>query len=343
MRKTAVLLGLAVALAAFGQPPQGPRPRGPGGPGLGRSAPGFGRGGGARPVTGQPYSGVRTTTSQQTLADGTVITHQQQIRIFRDGQGRVRNEVSEMSPGAQGNTPPGNAPPGNSRITIEDPVAGVVHTLDTVNRVSRDMPVRVAPGNAQRNPGNGRGRGARTNSQPADPNLRTETLGPQFISGVSAAGTRETRTIPAGTAGNSQVIQTVHERWYSSELQVPIREISSDPRTGTTSSTLDNIVRAEPDPSLFTVPGIRLSAEGRAAGVRAQAEAAGQGRRFTNPLAELGQGFYFFEPVIDDGAIGAPIGKFPHAAFKRSRAAQKVREPLTVSGARFVDRAIVAV
>ncbi len=75
-----------------------------------------------------------------------------------------------------------------------------------------------------------------------------------MISGVAATGTRVTRTIPVGTEGNSQPIQTLRERWISSDLQVPLMEKSSDPRTGTTTSTLANISRGDPDPGLFQVP-----------------------------------------------------------------------------------------
>ena len=88
----------------------------------------------------------------------------------------------------------------------------------------------------------------------ADPNVVTENLGTQTINGVSATGTRMTHTIPAGAEGNSLPIQIVHETWVSDDLKVPVMVKHTDPRSGTTTTQLTNIVRAEPDATLFTVP-----------------------------------------------------------------------------------------
>jgi hypothetical protein len=82
----------------------------------------------------------------------------------------------------------------------------------------------------------------------------TEHLGVQTINGVQATGTRFTRTIPAGAEGNSLPIVTVHETWTSDDLKVPVMVKTTDPRFGTSQTQLTNIVRAEPDPSLFQVP-----------------------------------------------------------------------------------------
>jgi len=74
------------------------------------------------------------------------------------------------------------------------------------------------------------------------------------MNGVMATGTRTTRTIPAGALGNAQPIETIHERWVSADLQVPVMVKTTDPRFGTTITQLTNINRAEPDSSLFTIP-----------------------------------------------------------------------------------------
>ncbi|MCI0659531.1 MAG: energy transducer TonB [Acidobacteria bacterium] len=83
---------------------------------------------------------------------------------------------------------------------------------------------------------------------------RTEALGKQNIEGIEAEGTRTINTIPAGTMGNERPIEMVFERWYSPELQMVIMSSSSDPRMGVTTQRLVNIIRSEPDPSLFQVP-----------------------------------------------------------------------------------------
>jgi hypothetical protein len=72
--------------------------------------------------------------------------------------------------------------------------------------------------------------------------------------GVTAQGTRTTTTIPAGAIGNMLPIDTVSERWFSPELQMPTLSRRSDPRSGETVCRLINILRAEPPDALFAVP-----------------------------------------------------------------------------------------
>jgi hypothetical protein len=89
---------------------------------------------------------------------------------------------------------------------------------------------------------------------------RTEDLGVQSIEGVEATGTRTVTTIPAGDIGNERPIEIVYEKWYSKELQLVVMSKHSDPRFGEQTYRLTNIVRSEPDPSLFEVPsGYKVS------------------------------------------------------------------------------------
>ena len=91
---------------------------------------------------------------------------------------------------------------------------------------------------------------------------RSEELGERDFEGVSATGTRTVTTIPAGTIGNERDIEIVYERWYSKELELVVYSKQSDPRFGEQTYRLTNIVRSEPDPTLFTVPhGYRVLAE----------------------------------------------------------------------------------
>lgn len=83
---------------------------------------------------------------------------------------------------------------------------------------------------------------------------RSEDLGARDFEGVSANGNRTITTIPAGAIGNERPIEITYERWYSKELEVVVYSKHSDPRFGDQTYTLKNIVRSEPDPSLFTVP-----------------------------------------------------------------------------------------
>lgn len=83
---------------------------------------------------------------------------------------------------------------------------------------------------------------------------KSEDLGTRDIEGVQAEGTRRITTIPAGAIGNERPIETVYERWYSKDLGVVVMSKNADPRFGEQTYRLTNIVRAEPDPSLFSVP-----------------------------------------------------------------------------------------
>ena len=90
--------------------------------------------------------------------------------------------------------------------------------------------------------------------QSPDPEA-TEDLGNQDIDGVHATGTRVTTTIPAGKMGNEQPMTVTSERWYSTELKATVMTKHTDPWAGELKTEFKDINRAEPDASMFTVPG----------------------------------------------------------------------------------------
>src|SRR5262249_13933856 len=78
-------------------------------------------------VAGAPYSGEATTTTSQTLADGTRIERTSSTRVYRDSEGRMRREQTVQGLGAL--NPAGET----TVITIVDPVAGVSYVLDPIS------------------------------------------------------------------------------------------------------------------------------------------------------------------------------------------------------------------
>jgi hypothetical protein len=88
------------------------------------------------------------------------------------------------------------------------------------------------------------------------------------MNGLPVQGTRTTRTIPVGAIGNEKPIVITVERWYSPDLQMNVMIKRSDPRTGDNVFQLTNIVKAEPDPSLFQVPSDYTVKEGGKTGFR---------------------------------------------------------------------------
>jgi hypothetical protein len=206
---------------------------------------------GARPfsegkvVTGAPYSAQAVTERTQILADGNSIHTTTTVNVYRDSQGRTRREqeIGAIGPWAAQGTP-------RKVISITDPVAGFRCTLNPDRQEARQTPFRAHAGAWK-----GGGTAAKTARQrPENLNVKTESLGTQVIGGVTAEGTRTTRTIPAGQIGNQAPLVITIERWYSAELQTDVMRKEVNPQFGQTTFQLTNIARAEPDPALFQVP-----------------------------------------------------------------------------------------
>ena len=229
-------------------------------------------------VTGAPFAAQATTVTDQTLADGNHIHHQNNATLYRDSQGRTRRETT------LGDFGPWSAAEAETKLVvmINDPVAGVHYMLHPDEHRAMQMPLPNPAMVKGMNSPAAKAAGDKavtvvqrwTSEIPAPPppgapggdvlfyrrlddegqNGQTESLGTQVIEGVKAEGTRTTSTIPAGTIGNDQPIQIVTERWYSPELQMVVMSKKSDPRVGETTFRLTNINRAEPAATLFQVP-----------------------------------------------------------------------------------------
>lgn len=65
---------------------------------------------------------------------------------------------------------------------------------------------------------------------------------------------RTTITYPAGSFGNDRPIVAVNEKWTSPDLRIILLSINEDPRSGTQTTEVTNLDRAEGDPTLFQVP-----------------------------------------------------------------------------------------
>lgn len=220
----------SIALLAQGPPMRGMHegPMGFGGPGMGPV------------VTGVPYSGTEVVQTQQTLADGNRINRQDNNKVSRDSQGRTRME--RTMPAA----PDVAAQSTRTEILIFDPVAGYMFHLDPQKQTYSQMAIKqhLAPAAGS----------YAVRAHHAGNAGQMETLPAQAINGVTATGTRHTQTIPAGAIGNTAAIDVVRERWISQDLKVPVMIKTSDPRFGTTTMQLTNVVRSEPDAALFQIP-----------------------------------------------------------------------------------------
>jgi hypothetical protein len=208
---------------------------------------GFGEMHPGKVVAGAPYSAVAITETRQTLADGNTISRKVQANVFRDSQGRTRRETTLTGVGPLAAT-------GASRtfVRIYDPVAGTAFVLHQDTKVAEKL--RVPPGGRKHSADLQGKFNARMQAEIANGSLKKEDLGVQTINGISAQGTRFTKTIPAGQEGNAKPIVITNERWYSPDLQMVIKTVRNDPLFGETTYTVTNIQKQEPAAALFAVP-----------------------------------------------------------------------------------------
>jgi len=232
---------------------------------------------GIKTVKGAPYSAETKSETIQTLANGNRIIRGTGTRIYRDSEGRTRQEYTFRTPGDSG------AP---DLISINDPVAGVSYSLHAAARTAEKIThghgemtwtgvgeraaappegtsmvfIRKTPG--PESPSHADlhtviARDVRVHVSESDGNRRAftnEPLGIRVMEGLQVEGKRTTVTVPAGTIGNEQPLVTVTETWFSPELQTVLYSKREDPMAGTTTFEVTKVVRGEPDPSLFQVP-----------------------------------------------------------------------------------------
>jgi hypothetical protein len=229
------------------------------------------------PVVGAPYSATITNESVQTLADGNRIVQTSTGSTARDSQGRTRQDTA-LPP--IGNLSAADAP---HLVFIHDPIAQTSYSLNLTDKTAHKIPLlpplsagTAGVGGATITMRVGDGSGAplpppdemRVTLASPGPGVffekhmiakeggqvSVEDLGSQTMEGVLVKGTRTTHTISAGQIGNEAPITIVSEVWTSPELKTVVYSKRSDPRIGEQAFRLTNIVRAEPNPSLFTVP-----------------------------------------------------------------------------------------
>jgi hypothetical protein len=195
-------------------------------------------------VKGKPFSATAVLKSTQTLEDGSHINRTTTTVMYRDADGRTRNET-------------------NGVIRILDP-AGLRIDLDPENKVAHKtqtgglkwLPVdSTVPGGYVLKPPPDSPKQRATAKRHSDQTQASEDLGTQIVNGVPAHGVRAILTIAVGAIGNDRPLKVVTEQWSSDALGVLVKSMNSDPRFGTTTYELTNIVQGPPNPALFEIPG----------------------------------------------------------------------------------------
>jgi len=211
------------------------------------------------PVPNKPFSAIEVRHSQQTLADGSHIDHDDKSRFYRDTQGRMRVEGANV-------------------IVLFDPTINTTYTIHLQEKnyeqtpavyrdTERSYPTKIVTDGSSgyisaTYPGGPLENDIRHFSwgpnipyrfQPTS-HVETVQLGAQNINGIVCKGTRVTLTIPAHAVGNDRELHVVNTRWYSDDLMVLVQSSNKDPRFGDSTYELKEIKRAEPDSSLFKLP-----------------------------------------------------------------------------------------
>jgi hypothetical protein len=216
---------------------------GPGGPG----EPGEGK-----TVTGVPLTAQILVTHENTLSDGNHISRTTQTTLYRDSQGRVRREMT-VDAGT-----PATASVKHTIITINDPVSGKRYMLDPTNKTAREMPgPRHGPDDHPKRPA------GEAVKDMLSKDVQRDQLAAKTVSGYAATGEKVTRTIAAGEIGNEKPIEVITERWFSTDLQLPVLIVHTDPLMGTATTKVTSVTRGEPDASLFQVPSDYKVVSGR--------------------------------------------------------------------------------
>jgi hypothetical protein len=199
-------------------------------------------------TAGAPFSAVVKTESVTAFADGNRIVRTNTVQYFRDGQGRTRTERGEGP---------------NRIININDPVSAERYFVrpETKTVIAYKTGGKVGTYLASPNMDEmapfallGFGMGIGANPTTTEASSATTSLGQKSINGVTATGTRLVRNIPSGALGNDKPITSTLDRWVSSDLGIAVQITEKSSIGGDVTLNLEQVVRTEPDPTLFVPP-----------------------------------------------------------------------------------------
>jgi hypothetical protein len=184
-----------------------------------------------------PFSAETIRIENKRLFDGSLIKSESKGSIYRDSEGRTRQEQPLESIAGYKVLDNNNEPA--KRVFVVDVVSGESFSLfkdtKTASKIKQLPYSPVTPKN-----------------EPKD--AQKESLGTKKIDNLNAEGTRITIEIPVGQIGNDKPIFVVTEKWFSPELQMIIYSKHSDPFIGEVVFQLVNIKLGEPSADLFKIP-----------------------------------------------------------------------------------------
>jgi hypothetical protein len=194
------------------------------------------------PVPNAPFSAVVNTERTIVRKDGSVMQLKSTRAVARDTRGRIHNELRALIPISSTDTPD------LLQIHLYDPQTRISTEINVRKRAFQTRTMNHPPSTE---PPSIRFAAPDGNAPPND-FTKQEDLGISEIEGVPAHGIRETQTVTDENDGKEVVI--TDEYWYSQDLRINLMIKHTDPRRGTTTMTVAQITRSEPDPAFFEVP-----------------------------------------------------------------------------------------
>jgi len=191
------------------------------------------------PIANAPFTAKETVTWEEPMVGGGSVARKYYTVIARDSRGRIHRERRGFVPAASNTQPPLRS------VTILDPVSGTRTLCSESTMVCATsawyprLPAQPDTGSTMTIKS---GKGT------------SESLGSQTMDGLQVVGTREMHTSVAGTNGEDRVVISHTELWYSPDLQIDLSVIRTNPQLGQVTLSVTELVRGDPDPSLFAVP-----------------------------------------------------------------------------------------
>lgn len=188
------------------------------------------------PVANIPFTAKVELETVNQLSDGTFITHQTYNIDARDSFGRTRVEARRWI-----NQQAGTEPQILRFVLYEPATRTRTVVFPQLRTVRRWMQAAAFPAEADS-----------AASQKAV--TSREDLGADTMQGLPVRGVRVTQTYGPGAIGNSRSLTIVTENWYSEDLKINLLTKRTDPRFGVQTVRVTDLVRGEPEASLFSVP-----------------------------------------------------------------------------------------
>jgi hypothetical protein len=191
-------------------------------------------------VVNLPFTGQEWTTTTQILADGSTATSAHRVDVWRNSAGSTRRERRILAPASLTSQPTGTL-----YIDIHDvpkhqlahlnPATntGQIQTLGVPAKPTT-LPIAIPLGAVVAGP--------------------IQYLGTNTIGVYNARGFRLSLSFPIGTKSQTRVVTQTTDTWWSPDIGAVVLEVTKDSLNNSTTKALTQIIKGEPDPSLFIVP-----------------------------------------------------------------------------------------